>query len=495
MRNRAIVLSALGVVLTASSARGYDFEISARTIAQGYQLRWIRFSERDRLLNRNRLTQSLGVDIWDLLEPSYDPARPDPPPLAPFNLYFTSSLRVNHDFGDYADATLVPELGSESFDLELLYAYVGVRNVLGVVDAELGRQLLVDNLDWYAFDGLHVTGRLPIHLQLEGQVGWLVRDSSPLGTAAQEPDGSSSAECLVFVPGTSDFAPYPSCAQREQAAPTFGFALATHGLADVVARISYRRSVSQTVPGATAGTSDELPRWGVLQEKLSGEARGNFWRGAVVPWAAARWNLLAGLIDQAHAGVRIALGDHALTPELLYSYPTFDGDSIWNVFATEPYWDARLTWDAWPGRGPLRGYLRGYLRRFSNAAVAGESGADAVLSAGAGAGARWTSDAVAARLDLFYEDGYGGLRAGGDLSGRWRPARRLELEGRLSLIRFDEDSIPDLHATTFAAQLGGRWQLGPGMALHLLGEHNSNRFDESQLRIVAILDLAFAPEH
>src|SRR5262249_10877762 len=152
-------------------------------------------------------------------------------------------------------------------------------------------------------------------------------------------------------------------------APTFGVALATRGLREVAARISYRRSISRTVLGSTAGADVEVPRWGVLEEKLSAEARGNFWDGAVVPWAAARWNLLVGLIDEVSIGARLAFGDQALTPELRYSYPTFDGDSIWNVFAIDPYWDGRVTWDFWPGRGALRAYVRGYVRRFSNDAI------------------------------------------------------------------------------------------------------------------------------
>jgi hypothetical protein len=348
----------------------------------------------------------------------------------------------------------------------------------------------VDSLDWYAFDGLHVTGRLPAHLQLEGQVGLLVRGSSPLGTAANEPDGSSASECLIFVPQSADFAPYSGCPQRDQTAPTFGFALATHDLRAVEARLSYRRTVSRTVLGLTAGTVDEVPLWGVLEEKLALEARANLGDGQVVPWAAARWNLLLGLIDEAHLGVRLARGDHALTPELSYSYPSFDGDSIFNVFATEGTWDARATWDWWPGHGPLRAYLRGYARRFANDTTT-DTPAGGTASLGAGAGGRWGP----ARLDLFYEDGYGGLRAGGDLSGHWRIGRRIDLQGRAAVVVFDEDSIDNLHATTFAGQAGARWLFGPGMALHLLAEENVNRFDTSQLRVIAVLDLAFTPEH
>src|SRR5262249_51532239 len=151
------------------------------------------------------------------------------------------------------------------------------------------------------------------YLALEGQVGWLVRDSSPIGSATQEPDGSSSGQCQIFAPQSGEFIAYASCPQREEAAPPFGAALATHGLHWLGARTSYRRSVSRPVLGLAAGTVEETPRWGVLEEKLSAEARGNILDGAIVPWAAARWNLLLGLVDEAPLGVRLACGEHALT--------------------------------------------------------------------------------------------------------------------------------------------------------------------------------------
>src|SRR5262249_32621818 len=161
---------------------------------------------------RRRLTQTLGLEVWDLLEPDADPAssygRPDAPRLAPFQLYFSSQLRVNHDFGEYEQGDIiystgpgmsarttaldaVPQIGADNLALEVLYAYLGARGIGGIVDAELGRQVVVDNLDWYAFDGLHVRVRLPFHLAVEGQAGFLVRDSSPVGYSNFTPDGTS----------------------------------------------------------------------------------------------------------------------------------------------------------------------------------------------------------------------------------------------------------------------------------------------------------------
>src|SRR5688572_11123858 len=103
----ARTLGALLLVSVAATAHGYDFEIAARSTAQAYQLRWIRFSERDRILHRRRFTQSLSLDVWNILEPAFDPGRPHPPPLAPFDVFVTMQLRIEHDFGEYTRGGVV----------------------------------------------------------------------------------------------------------------------------------------------------------------------------------------------------------------------------------------------------------------------------------------------------------------------------------------------------------------------------------------------------
>lgn len=493
-------------------ARAYEFEIEARTEAQGYQLRWFRFSEPDRLLNRRRFTQSLRLHLWDILAPPVDPGYPDRRKKGPFELTFTSSLRFNHDFGgfvrgetsylldetmvDEAAITAVPELHNEAMELDVLYAVLSARDLFGRLDVHLGRQLVVDTLDWHSFDGLTARVRTPWYVALEARGGLVVRDATILGSPTFEPDGTSSADCAVFDGDVWDEPPDFSerCAQRNELMPTVAFAVETDGLRRVHAKIAYRR--------AWSSTTDEVyptgaPSSGINEERLSASVRGNFFRGGVIPFAAARWSFLLGLLDEAQAGVRLDLGQQSITPELAYSFPSFDGDSILNVFSSEPYADARVTYDVWPGRGRLRAYARAFVRRFTNSeelVMDGVAGESSVLAAGGHLGARWRASKGRLRADLFYEDGHGGLRAGGDLSGRWRLRRDLELEGRVTVIAFDEDSLEDLDGVTFGAQGGGRWQLAEGIALHLLVEENINRFYTSQLRIIGILDLAFVPE-
>src|SRR5688500_13876553 len=213
----------LGALPSPSGA--YEFEIGARTVGQAYQLR---LGDGARVLNRRRFTQVLSLDVWNILEPRFDPGRPDPPPLAPFDVYVTAQLRLVHDFGDYtrgsvvyatpqnptfqieeAAVTAVPELAGGDLALEVLEAHAGARGIIGRIDVAAGRQLFVDTLDWYALDGLAVVARLPAHVAVWAHGGFLVRDASPVGSATMEPDGTGSAQCTVLSDPTAPGEPLP----------------------------------------------------------------------------------------------------------------------------------------------------------------------------------------------------------------------------------------------------------------------------------------------
>jgi hypothetical protein len=227
-----------------------------------------------------------------------------------------------------------------------------------------------------------------------------------------------------------------------------------------------------------------------------------------------RWNLLVGELDHLEAGVRFTISPrHALSLEYLYAYPTFDGDSIWNLFVRSRFDDLRLSYDV--KLGPVRGYVRVFGRLFYDDGELTDRSCTVVpvpsycsgvgntyalsqapvldrLDAGGNIGARLDVARGYVRADAYLELGYGGRRTGFDLSTRLRIWRQiLFLEGRATYAYFMDDAQPLDAGHSFGGQLGARVQLGRGIALHVIGEDNVNSFYQSQLRFYAVLDLAF----
>jgi hypothetical protein len=88
-----ILLCAVALLGPGSPASAYDFEITSRTEAYGYQLRRY-FLDGIQFLNRRRVHQWLGLRVFNLLEPGQEPwsprgrgggapPRPPPPPDPP----------------------------------------------------------------------------------------------------------------------------------------------------------------------------------------------------------------------------------------------------------------------------------------------------------------------------------------------------------------------------------------------------------------------------
>jgi hypothetical protein len=543
-------------------AHAYEFEMRARTIGQGYALRSLRLLGPSVLLPRRRFTQILGVDIFDIGElrgPRLGPAlyeRPYPPEGP--HVYFSSYLRIDHDFGDWGEGRLVvdnrvfdavdlvPELEGELLDLEVLYAYAGAEGLAGGwLDLEVGRQLQVGVLEWWSMDGFTARIHAPpgrahghahaIDLDIELFGGLRVRDASPAASAATELDGTGSGECAEYVegavPGSGAWRPidvetpvpgrnfdndYDVCPQREQAMPTFGGALEashTRGALSLWGRAEYRRSMSES-PGLigpvdrfanedTGFYPDELgqtPAWGTNEERVGASVRATLGfagpRGQISPHASAGYDLLTGSMDEAHAGVRLRHGMHAIEPELYYTASRFDGDSIFNVFAIDPYTDARLSYDLRPDSLPVSGHARTWARRFRPI-----DGAHGSLAGGVQLGAGYRRGrAVEARLDVFHEDGHGGRRTGGYGAAGWQLTPVTGVRGRVAVVDTAEDGavrsseIFTVRDTAVALQAGASFRINAGIMFHVMAEHNVSRFDRDRTRVLGLLDLAFLPE-
>jgi hypothetical protein len=464
---RALLVALLALWLPAR-ARAYDFSIDAETIGQAYQIR----AADDTLVNRRRLTQYLGLHIFNL-GPRDDLGRP----LPNNQFYFTASLRFDGDAGDYPSLVDLPGRTplNEAFaeKLDLLYAYFGGNNIAGVLDFKLGRQIFVDLYDWYSFDGLHLQVRAPFHLAAEVWGGLNVSGESFIDSPVYRVDGVT----LGGNPNGSLLA-----RTEDELQPTVGVALRLFGLRDVTARASYFRTFAVGGGPYLKGENS----LGVVDEKVGLTAQGRLFDGKVVPWFAFRYNLLAGRLDEIFAGARMQFGRHGLSAEYVLSAPTFDGDSIWNVFGTYAFDDVRLIYDV--AIGHLRAYARAFARLYFD-------DSNTTASIGGSLGGRYDLGRGYVRLDSYFDDGYGGRRGGVDLAGVLRlfGSRQdgMFLETRLSFIDFKDDIRPLDNADSFGVQLGLRWAPVHGLVLHGLVEENANRLYKSQLRALILADLSF----
>jgi hypothetical protein len=213
---RALALSAmaLGLVAIPESALGYEFEVRSRVHGQANTLHALRLTGPNVRMVRRRMTESLQLELWDLRGQRqglslFDPHTPSGP-----QIFFSSYLRLDHDFGSFSNEQLlidgrirdaidvIPELESNLLGLELLYGFVGVEGLAdGAVDLYVGRQMEVQTLDWFSMDGVKVRVHGPAHLALEAFGGLRVREASWIASDGMAPDGTSGALCEEYVEG------------------------------------------------------------------------------------------------------------------------------------------------------------------------------------------------------------------------------------------------------------------------------------------------------
>ena len=453
----------------AAPAQAYDFLVTARTEGYGYQLR--RY-ERDGVLflNRRRMTQYLGLRVYNLLDPGQDPFSPDskaPPRLLTFNLL----MRFDTDFGGYlAPTTSIRELENNQFDL--MIAALEGRNFFGRVDFSLGRIYEMELMDIFAFDGLKVRLNLPWTLFAEAGFGAQVARAHPLSRAVFETDSAAGD------------------AAAQAWSPSFIAAVGLDGLWDLDLKLAYRGVVSHAAkPGAAERDANT---WGVDQELVYVGAAWQVPALGLRPSLGLRYNLLTAQVDDLSVALTQRLASrHAVTAAYLRSIPHFDGDSIFNIFDTEPYHEASLAYSV-RILTPLAAHVRLGYRSYWEDELEGTRDArpDGWT---AGVGARWRSDQVRAGLDLYYLDGHGGLTVGGDLDGAWSPLRWLTLQGRVSLIQYEGTSLTSANGINFGAQLGAIFTFFKGITGHLLLEDNVSSQYHSALRLMGVLSLEVAP--
>jgi hypothetical protein len=204
----------------------------------------------------------------------------------------------------------------------------------------------------------------------------------------------------------------------------------------------------------------------VTRDVLGGMFR-QYLMGQFKLYGDARYDLASQAFTDAHAGVKyFPLANLVLTGEWLQSYPTFDYDSIYSVFAVDRFqqWLGRADYTINDRVAVYGGYSKEYY---------GDSATAEIYHAGVKF--RPLETLV---TDLSYDrrQGYGGNLDGGTLNITWDATTRLQFAGGASYEEFSRTYQTDGTFSDYAQQywIGGKYKLAKNMAASLRVQDDIN---------------------
>lgn len=452
------------LVLVPAVAGATEVRMGTRTIGEGYVV--VAPGPEPRLLRRMRFVQYLNLGVHELLPPKQADQwqrRPEDGQLE-----MVASMRLRHDFGEFASESGPDSRAAlRSIDgrqIDLMYGYLQGRRIGGFFDFRAGRQFETSGLDWYVFDGGWTRVSTPAYLALEVFGGLQVNGAHVFGWPTWQHDGTSGRE-------PADRA----------GSPMMGTAISIIDIPWLNARVAYRRTftpagVNRNIlepTGAPDGSVREGISAGVDQELVSATMNLNLAKGTFTPFGAVRFNLGTLRVDDLSAGFGVAVSDrHSIRAMYLRTIPNFDLDSIFNIFALQPFEDVRLSYQVRAGSWTLIG--RGSTRIFRNEPreeLEVEPAPRLEIGWGGALAAIWQHRRFALRTDAFVQGGQGGMRAGGSVDGQVRVLNdRIGIDLRSYLTHYSDDQVPEREGYGLAFQAGADFKLWDGVHLALLGE-------------------------
>jgi hypothetical protein len=505
-------LLALGAVVFASAdALAVEPELTEDSAFQQYA---VSNPTGQTVLDRTRFTTSLGVNMYDLL--NEDSVSRDGP-----ELNFRARVRYDTDFGvagaetSTAQAnwsTLVPGLTDDTGLVDVMYAYVEGRRFLhGILGFKVGRQYMVDSLGWWSFDGAEVRATLPFYMAVEAYGGLEQRGGLPLSTARFEAGGVWRGDRSGYDPSL-----YPQF-QPADIAPAFGAAVESAGVTWLHSRLTYRRVYDTGSVGLLEFPNANLPpsQYGTYDgTRVSSDRIGYSIEADLKKWGGIKGGLAYDLYDvkfsQIYASLDVFATKH-LTASLDYDYfaPSYDADSIWNIFASEPINDVSVRaaysqnrWSASAGvqarvytvdtDNPNPTSASPNLQQSTGGPYAGYYPTNGhPFDEGANLAARYKWGSGSAGLRAAMDLGDAGDRVGADLNANQVLQSRYLLKARVGVWNWDDKLRADQYATNFGYMLGVGYRFYSRCNTMFEFQQDMNRLVGQRFRALLTLSVAF----
>ena len=450
----------IGCLLFAFEANAVKVQVTSQTFGDGYQL----VTADDGLLNRRRMHQYLRLAAFDLTSDGS------------YKLNLVTLMRFDTDLGlKQSELDRVSGLKQHQFSLQT--AYLEGRNYFGFFSFKLGRILHWDALDFMMMDGASVRFKTPWYFAVELLGGLESRNfTNPITSSQFELDG-----VRVFDSDTDD-------------RPSFivGASIMTADLLFTKVKLAYRRMFSGgTMMDDATGQMIETGMK-IDQEKVGIAAFQNIFKKLMFSGVLS-YDLYNARVDRGIAKLRwIITPAWDLDVQYVHLIPTFDADSIFNIFSIHPLNDLN-TRVRFHLSKRSRIYAGGMVRFFGNEPpdLANDDPVDTSVKAFGAMAGYYHSWGHKGRLsvDFSYEGGFGGTRILGDVMGMWAPLpQKFQIDGRVTAVYFDEDLLPNLNALSFGYQLGVKYFIKKLAAISLMAEHNFSRIHKQQFRLLAIVD-------
>jgi hypothetical protein len=482
-----------------SAAWAIDADVQSDSNAQFYD---VRSPTGETVLARRRFTTTLAISGYELLDqPLNDPDAPQ--------LLFRARFRYDADYGvgggetnPATPTTFVPGLYSQQVDL--MYGYIeGRRFLKGILGFKVGRQYVTDVLGWYSFDGGEVRITTPFDVAVEAYGGLEQRGGMPLSTSRFEADGIWRGDRTNYDPSL-----YPSY-QPADIAPVFAVAAETTGVTWAHARVTYRRVLDTGTSNTSEFASGLYEPASYSGVRISTEKLGASADATLAKLGSARAGLVYDFynarLGSAYANIDafVAKG-FTLGVDYQYYQPSFDADSIWNFFLSEPMNDlgARAVWNATDQFAISAGaHARIYTVQTSED-VTGTSpniqpnnpsyfpSSPNSYDGGGDINARYKFGEGHLGLRASGNFGPEGDRVGGDINGERVFDTRYVVEGRLSLWQWNDNLRPDRDATSFGYVAGVGYRFAQRSQTLFEFQQDTNRLVGLRFRAMLYLTLA-----